>query len=203
MVPARLNRGLPALLGAAAVAGIALRVVLYRSTAGTLDSDDGAVGLMVKHAAHGHIPLLFWGQNYGGTQEVLLTAPLFLVFGTSGLALRAVPFLLVALTAILVWRIGLRTSTPLSAAVAAGVFWVAPAYLIYKTSHQHGFYASGLVWSAAILLLVLRLAERSSRRELALLGLVLGLAWWETPQIVTVAVPALAWSNTMSRGATT
>jgi hypothetical protein len=177
----------------AAAAGIVLRAVLLGSTAGTFDADDGAVGLMVKHAAQGHIPLMFWGQNYGGTQEVLLTAPLFLVTGTSAWALRAVPFVLVAVTAVLVWRIALRTSNSVSAIAAAALFWVAPAYLIYKTSHQHGFYASGLVWAAAILLLVLRLGERDSRRDALLLGLALGLAWWQTPQIVTVAVPAVAW----------
>lgn len=177
----------------AAAAGILLRAVLLHSPAGTLDSDDAVVGLMAKHAAHGDIPLMFWGQNYGGTQEVLLTAPLFLVTGMNAWALRAVPFLLVALTAVLIWRIGLRTLSPISAVAAAALFWVSPAYLIYKTSHQHGFYAAGLVWSAAILLLVLRLAERDSRPDVVLLGLALGFAWWETPQIVTVAVPALAW----------
>lgn len=184
---------LVALVACAAVAGIVLRIVLLGSSAGTLDSDDAVVGLMTKHAAHGHIPLLFWGQNYGGTQEVLLTAPLYLVSGTSTWALRAVPFVLVALTAVLVWRIGLRISTPVSAVAAAALFWVAPAYLIFKTSHQHGFYAAGLFWSAALLLLVLRFVDSGSRRDAALLGLAFGLAWWETPQIVTVAVPALAW----------
>ena len=187
------NRMLTTVVLFAAAAGVVLRAVLLGSAAGTFDADDGAVGLMVKHAAHGQIPIIFAGQNYGGTQEVLLTAPLFLVTGTSAWALRAVPFLLVAVTAVLVWRIGLRTSNSVSAIAAAALFWVAPAYLIYKTSHQHGFYASGLLWSAAILLLVLRLGQRDSRRDVVLLGLALGLAWWQTPQIVTVAVPAIAW----------
>ena len=187
------RRGVIAMVAGAAVVGIVLRIVLLGSSAGTLDSDDAVVGLMSKHAAHGHVPLLFWGQNYGGTQEVLLTAPLFLVTGASAWSLRAVPFLLVAVTALLVWRIGLRISPPVSAVAAAALFWVAPAYLIFKTSHQHGFYAAGLFWSAALLLLVLRFAESGSRRDAAALGLALGLAWWETPQIVTVAVPALAW----------
>src|SRR4029453_5591445 len=42
-------------------------------------------------------------------------------------------------------------------------------------------------------LLVLRLAERRTRVDAALLGLVLGLGWWQTPQVVPVALPALAW----------
>jgi hypothetical protein len=44
-----------------------------------------------------------------------------------------------------------------------------------------------------VLLLVLRLAERRSRTDAALLGLVLGVAWWQTTQVVAVALPALAW----------
>ena len=167
--------------------------MLLRSTAGTLDSDDAVVGLMAKHAAHGEIPVLFWGQNYGGPQEVLLTAPLFALFGTSTILLLLVPAVLTAAASVVVWRIGLRLSNTTSAVAAALILWVAPGYLIYKTSHQHGFYASGLLWSAVLLLVVLRLATRPSRLDAALLGLVLGAAWWQTPQILPVAVPALIW----------
>jgi hypothetical protein len=42
-------------------------------------------------------------------------------------------------------------------------------------------------------LLALRLAERTSRRDLALLGLALGCGWWASPQILILAVPALVW----------
>ena len=68
-----------------------------------------------------------------------------------------------------------------------------PPYLAWKSDRAHGFYGSGLVLVCVVLLLALRLAERRSRLDVALLGLVLGLGWWQTPQVVPIALPALAW----------
>jgi Dolichyl-phosphate-mannose-protein mannosyltransferase len=89
--------------------------------------------------------------------------------------------------------VGRRTIGEPAATVAAAIFWVWPAYLVWKSSRAHGFYASGLVLGTFALLLVLRLAERRSLRDTALLGLTLGLGAWQTPQIVPIVVPALAW----------
>ena len=77
--------------------------------------------------------------------------------------------------------------------MAAVLLWVWPPYLIWKSERAHGFYGSGLVYVCLVLLLVLRLAERRSRVDTALLGLVLGLGWWQTPQVVPIALPALLW----------
>ena len=93
----------------------------------------------------------------------------------------------------LVWRIGRRTIGEPAASVAAVLLWVWPPYLMWKSDRAHGFYGSGLVLVCLVLLLVLRLGERRSRVDAALLGLVLGLGWWQTPQIVPIALPALLW----------
>lgn len=178
------------LMVAAAAAGIVLRAVALWSL-GVLDGDEAVWGLMARHALNGELTTFYWGQGYGGTQEVLLTAPLFAVFGTSVIAMRVVPIALTAAAAVLVWRIGRRTIGEPAAAIAAALFWVWPPYLIWKSDRAHGFYGSGLVLTALLLLLVLRLIERRSRRDTALLGLVIGLAWWQTPQVVPVALPAL------------
>jgi 4-amino-4-deoxy-L-arabinose transferase-like glycosyltransferase len=175
----------------AVLAGILLRAAVHWSSLGILDGDEAVWGLMVRHALDGELTAFYWGQGYGGTQEVLLTVPLFALMGTSVLAMRAVPVLLTAVAALLVWRIGRRTIGEPAATFAAALFWVWPPYLIWKSDRAHGFYGSGLVLAALVLLLVLRLVERRSRRDMALLGLVLGLAWWQTPQVVPIAVPAL------------
>ena len=73
-----------ALLAAAFVAGIALRVYVYRSVLGNEDSDEAVLGLMVRHATHGHLTTFLWGEAYGGTLEVLLTVPVFWLFGAHG-----------------------------------------------------------------------------------------------------------------------
>jgi hypothetical protein len=175
------------------VAGAVLRLVVDRSSLGTLDGDEAVWGLMARHVLDGELSAFFWGQGYGGTQEVLLTASFFALFGSSTAVMRLVPALLTAVAALLVWRIGRRTVDEPAARIAAVLFWVWPPYLVWKSERAHGFYGSGLVLACLTILLVLRLSERRSRIDSALLGVVLGLACWQTPQIVTIAFPALLW----------
>jgi hypothetical protein len=68
-----------------------------------------------------------------------------------------------------------------------------PPFGLYKLTHQFGFYASGVFYCALLLLLALRIVERPDRVRVALFGLVLGLAFWETVQIVPVAAVLIAW----------
>src|SRR5689334_12812241 len=91
-----------ALLVLVGAAGLALRIWVDRAAVGTPDSDEAVMGLMVRQAVHGHLTTFYWGQPYGGSQEVLLTVPLFAIFGSSYAALRAVPIALSALAAVLV-----------------------------------------------------------------------------------------------------
>jgi hypothetical protein len=186
-------RRLALVVVAGGVAGLVLRVATHRSSLGVLDGDEAVWGLMARHVLDGEVSAFFWGQGYGGTQEVLATAPLFAVFGSGTVVMRLVPVALTAVAAALVWRIGRRTIGEPAATAAGVLLWVWPPYLVWKSERAHGFYGSGLVLVCLVLLLVLRLAERRSRTDAALLGLVLGLGWWETPQIVPIAVPALAW----------
>ena len=71
------------LFAVAATAGVALRVWVHRSALGIPDSDEAVVGLMVDHAMRGELATFFWGQAYGGSQEVLLTTPVFWLAGSS------------------------------------------------------------------------------------------------------------------------
>ena len=75
----------PSTLAVAVVAagGLALRIWVHRGVMGTPDSDEAVWGLMARHVLHGEFTTFVWGSPYGGTQEVLLTAPLVWVFGTS------------------------------------------------------------------------------------------------------------------------
>jgi hypothetical protein len=182
-----------ALFAAVAVAGIAMRVAVSRSTIGALEGDEATWGLMARHVLDGELSAFFWGQAYGGTQEVALVGALFSVFGTHLTLMRLVPVALTLASAFVVWRIGRRTIGELPALVAAFLLWVWPAYLAWKLQIWHGFYGTGLLYASLVLLLVLRLAESPTKRDAALLGLVLGLAFWQTLQILAVAAPALVW----------
>jgi hypothetical protein len=180
-----------ALCGAAA--GAALRVWAVLLPQGALDADEAVVGLMARGILHGTLPAFFPGQGYGGTQESFLAAPLVAAFGLETWTVRIVVVLLWAASAVLVWRIGLRVLDERRAVLAATLFWIWPTYFDWKSTRAHGFYGSELFLGLAILLLVLRLAERVTRRDLVLLGLALGCGLWSSPQVGIVALPALGW----------
>jgi hypothetical protein len=182
-----------ALIAAALLAGIGLRVWAMLMPQGALDSDEAVVGLLTHGILHGTLPAFFPGQGYGGTQEELLAAPLVAAAGLQTWAIRAPVIALWFVAAILVWRIGLRVLDRRRAAVAAALFWIWPAYFIWKSTRAHGFYGSELVLGLLVLLVVLRLDEGARRADLVLLGLALGCGLWSSPQVAIVALPALAW----------
>lgn len=175
-------------------AGIALRAWVHRSALGIPDSDEAVVGLMARHATHGELTTFFWGQAYGGSQEVLATVPLFWVAGSGWLTLRLVPIALSAVTALVVWRVGRRTIGERAAVVAGLLAWLWPPFVIYKLTHQWGFYASGMLYSALLLLLALRLVERPTRGRVGVFGLAVGLSLWQSAQLVPILVSVLAWA---------
>jgi hypothetical protein len=149
---------------------------------------------MVRHILHGELTTFFWGQAYGGSQEALLTAPLFAVAGSGWLTLRLIPIGLSGVAALLVWRVGRRTIGEPAATVAAAISLVWPPFLVYKLTHQWGFYASGVVYCGLVLLLALRVVEQPSRLRVGLFAFVLGLALWEDEQLVPIMLPVIAWT---------
>jgi len=183
----------PALVAGAVAVGIAERVWILLSSQGALDGDEAVWGLMARHFLHGEPSTFFWGQAYGGTQEVVLTVPLIWLFGSSVVVLKVVPIVLWAVAAGLVWRIGRRIFGDARAEIAAALFWAWPTFFVWKSTKAHGFYGAALVCGLGAFLLALRLRERDSRLDFLLFGLALGLGWWATPQIAILALPAVAW----------
>ena len=182
-----------AIVGLLAATGVALRAWILSLDIGALDGDEALPGTMARHVLDGEFSAFYWGQSYGGSQEPILTAGVFALTGSSVEALRSVPIALFAVGAVLTWRIGVRTVGEPYARLGAGVFWVWSAYVVWKSTRAHGFYGVALVLGLIAVLLVLRLAERRTRRDLLLLGFALGLGLWATPQVFVLALPAVAW----------
>ena len=181
------------IVASVAAAGILLRGWVYVTLLDRPNSDESVVGLMTLHAMHGDLTAFFWGSPYGGAQEVLLSVPVFAVAGINYHALRVVPIVLTALAALLVWRVGRRTIGEPAAAVAGCIFWLWPPFNLFQLTQHQSFYAANVFYCALLLLLALRIVERPDRVRVGVFGFVVGFAFWQTGQIVPIAVPAIAW----------
>lgn len=173
--------------------GVVGRAAFWLSPLGVLDADEAVGGLMAKHQLVGQVNVFYWGQAYGGPFETWLEAPIVWVFGPSWLGLRIVPIALTAGAAYVVWLVGRRLATHDAALAAAALFWAFPSFLLWKTIRFHIFYASSLLFVGLILLQVLRVKERPSKRGFVVLGLLTGLGVWQSFQLVTVVPASLAW----------
>jgi hypothetical protein len=176
------------------VAGVALRAWVLASPLGRPDEDEAVVGLMAQRLLdHGGFRTFFWGQHYGGSQESVLAAALFLVAGSSTLVLKLVPVALHAVAAWLTWRIGRRTVGEPAALVGGVLVWVYPGIYVWWSTKARGFYGVTLVVGLLVVLAALRLAERPDVRDGVLLGGSAGLGLWASPQIAYFLVPSLLW----------
>jgi len=178
-----------------------MRVWTYSSDLGTPDSDEAIAGLMALHAMRGEFSTFYWGSPYGGPQEVFLTIPFLAVLGTGWLAVRLPSILLHAVACLLIWRVGLRTIGARGAKVAALIFWVWPPFVLFQLTQQLSFYATNVVYGALVVLLALRIVERPDRLRVGTFGFVLGFGFFQSPQIVPVAVPVIIWTAWRSRAA--
>lgn len=187
------ERAFAAGIAAMLVVGVVARVLVWVSSAGIPNADESIGGLMAKHALAGDFVVFFWGQGYGGPLETWLAAPVVGIFGGSMTALRMVTIVISAVTAIVVWRLGLRTIGRWGAATAGAIIWTFPAHLVWRSVHFYTFYTSGMLIAALALLLVVRVRDNGSRRDVALLGLVVGVGLWQSFQLATIFPAAIGW----------
>ncbi|MEU4401814.1 hypothetical protein [Micromonospora orduensis] len=98
------------LTGLAVLAGVSYRLWLLGHAAPPTNSDEATMGLAALHIARGEgFPVWFYGQQYMGTLEAYLAAPVFaLAGGPSLLGLRLPTLALYVLFLLLTWRLTLR-----------------------------------------------------------------------------------------------
>ena len=154
------------------------------------NSDQAIVGLIAQNALHGHFTAFYGGQAYGGTAEPYLITLAFLVFGQTGVVAELVVGALTAAAAILTWRIALRLVSPKVALLAGALVWTAPAVAMRDTVRVFGFRGVTLVCGLGLILVALEVLDgQRGLARFAALGLLAGVGWWSSPEIVYYAIP--------------
>jgi hypothetical protein len=171
---------------------VGLIVRIWLSFHSPINSDEAVVGLMALAASHGHFTAFYWGQSYGGTAEVDLTALLFLAVGPTAFAARLVVALLSLAAAVLTWRIVCRLVSSRAIAVIAGALvWVAPFATVNLSVLFYGFRGTTLACGLGTLLCSLRILDGHQRcADFAFVGILLGVGWWSSPEVVYYAIPS-------------
>lgn len=169
--------------------------LLTATTAGWLEaagripfnSDQSIISLMALDILQkGVHPVFCYGAQYGGTLEPHYLAAAFSVLKPSPLTFRLAMGVLVIAIVVVVWAVA-RSCYGERAGLLAGLYLaLGPSFFFYKGLTSDGAYASlVLVCGLGLGLLPVierRLAQGSTAMlHLALLGWLLGLAWWILP----------------------
>lgn len=171
------------------VLGVVLRMWLLAHD--PIDADQAVVGLMARSIDHGHFPVFYWGQAYGGV-EPYVTAVLVAIAGLHPWVVNATPAVLALLASVVAWRLGLAISRRHAVGVVAGaLMWVWSEVDVWNSTREYGFRGVVLVCSLLVLLAVVRLRhDDRSAGNWILFGAATALGWWASPEILYVALPA-------------
>jgi hypothetical protein len=182
-----------ALLAAGAIAiafGLLLRLWLLAHL--PLFGDEAIVGLMARSIDSGHFSVFYWGQQYGGLEPYL--AAIVLPVGGGGVpALNATPALLSAVAAALVGVITFGVGrNRLLAFGAACLAWVWPFAAVWGSVRELGVHSAALCCGLAAVACCARAYRGGAgRMTFVALGVLLGLGWWASPEILYFAPPCL------------
>ncbi|GAA1875673.1 hypothetical protein [Asanoa iriomotensis] len=172
--------------GAAALAALALglaglgyRIAVLLSGAPPTNSDEGTMGLAALHIGQGRgLPVYFYGQNYMGTLEAYLAAPLVAVAKGSVLALRLPNLLLYVAFLAAMWALTKRLYSPWFATFVVGLLALGSDRILKNQLISGGGYPEINTAGAALMLLGVALATRPRTAGYAAFGLLTGLMVW-------------------------
>ncbi|MFM8531031.1 MAG: hypothetical protein ACKOD2_15425 [Ilumatobacteraceae bacterium] len=176
------------------LAGVALRVWIFRTPQGALNADESFTGLQAMEIVRGDLPVVFEGQAYTAVPESYLFAPIVWIFGAPVVALKLLSSLLWAVVAVLVHRQSRSIVGSNWAIVAAAFMWLAPGASMVMSVRAYEGYASGMlvVFLAVVASRRLLRGDHPTVRSSALVGALLGLAVYVHPMFVAVAAPVAA-----------
>jgi hypothetical protein len=171
-------------------AGLGFRLYLILAGMPPTNSDESTMGLAASHIAEGRdYPAYFYGQEYMGTLEAYLAAPLFAAFGPSVVALRLPTLPMYAAFCCAMYHLTRRLYGPWFAVAVIGLLALGSNSVVRSETFAGGGYPEIKPIGAASLLLAVWLgAGRGQTSRWRLLGfagwgLLAGLAWWTDPLI--------------------
>lgn len=186
------RRLLLAVVCATVIYGFVVRLWIVFGRLGRLNSDETIGGLLAARIAEGEPRAFYWAQHYGGTVEAWGMAALFKMLPGDRWMFVAVPIIesmaICALTMALVRaRLGRE-----SAWVAGAVVWCYPTAFVWFSTRPMLFYQPTVILGLTLAWLTGRIV--AGRRHPAwwmTIGLVAGVGWWTSPQVLFFAVPCL------------
>ncbi|MGA1437795.1 MAG: hypothetical protein ACO35F_09975, partial [Ilumatobacteraceae bacterium] len=175
------------LTATAAIVGVVNRWLFHTGSAGRIHADEAVAGLMARDLLSGDWSTFFWGQQYGGTAELIFLAPAVAIFGSSALAI--LPLVESIVLTGLVFAYCRNFLSQQDALLTASLVWAAPTLWQWFSLRPMLFYQPTLILGFVLLLL---LHPRRSTKRWIVVGFVSGLGWWTSPQILFFAIPAFA-----------
>ncbi|RLP86243.1 hypothetical protein [Micromonospora sp. CV4] len=177
------------LTGLALLAGVGYRLWLLGHATPPTNSDEATMGLAALHIARGDgFPVWFYGQQYMGTLEAYLAAPVFALAGEpSLLGLRLPTLALYALFLLLAWRLTLRlTGDRWFGLLVVALLALGSDRIVKNQLIAGGGYPEMNAAGVALALLALDLATGRPGRRLrwAAWGFLAGLMLWVDPLVL-------------------
>lgn len=167
--------------------GVFGRIIVLTGPVGRLNADEAVAGLMARSLLDGQWTPFYWGQHYGGTVELLVLAPAIALIGNA--AMWVIPLIESVIIAALVYRLTADVRPGPDALLAAALSWSVTSVWIWFSTRPMLFYQPVII--AGLIVLVLSHPARQQRRW-SLIGVVAGIGWWTSPQILFFAIPAAA-----------
>jgi hypothetical protein len=193
--PARSRTGLPVVaLVAFALAGLVLRVYVLQSPIGTgLDADESGAALVSQEILDGDVSAFTEGLRHGGTALAYPRAVVLAVVGRDATAMKLCEVAVFAAACLVLWRVGRRMFDERTGQLAAGLMWVFSPALVWESTKVMLYYTPAVLLATLCMLVCLRLYQEERTRDVAWLGLIAGLSWWNHPMTLYAVVPSIAW----------
>lgn len=185
-------------LGVILCVGLVIRLHFLWATEAGIESDEAIVGLMAKHMAEGRSwPVFYYGQNYLGSLEAILTSFVFRLIGVSNFGLKCVPLIFSLFHIIVVYELIRLLSNKCAARIGALCVAIPPsALLVWSLKARGGFIELVVIGTLSLILSVKLLSSCNPNQDrhkhfqpmslsgLCGLGVLLGLGWWTNNQII-------------------